>query len=89
MAISGSPKKLAQDVAEGFMSLSPASLKNYVPADLKVILNNLALVQREVRQLQVPQEDALLIKAKNMRLSRIRQAEMVVRSYCTKKRIPI
>ena len=89
MAISGSPKKLAQDIAEGFMSLSPAALKKYTPADLKIILSNLALVQRETRQLQVPQEDALLLKAKNMRLSRIRQGEVVVRSYCKKQRIPI
>lgn len=89
MAISGSPKKLAQDIAEGFLSLSPVSLKQYTPADLKVVLSNLALVQRETRQIQVPQEDALLLKAKNTRLSRVRQAEMVLRNYCKKKRIPI
>ena len=62
MAISGSPKKLAQDIAEGFLSLSPVSLKQYTPADLKVVLSNLALVQRETRQIQVPQEDALRAK---------------------------
>jgi hypothetical protein len=89
MAISGSPKKLAQDIAEGFVSLSPATMKQYTAADLKIVLSHLALVQREVRQIQVPQEDVLLIKAKNTRLTRIRQAEMVVRSYCQKKRIPI
>lgn len=89
MAIAGNPKKLAQDLGEGFMSLSPVSLKKYTPADLKIVLLNLALVQREIRQIQVPQEDALLIKAKNMRLSRLRQAEVVLRSYCKKKRIPI
>lgn len=87
MAISGNPKKMAQDIAEGFQSLSAPGLKKYSAADLKVILNNLALVQREVRQIQVPQEDALLIKAKNMRLSRLRQAETVLRSHCKKLRI--
>ena len=89
MAIAGSPKKLVQDIAEGFMSISPVSLKQYTPADLKIILSHLAMVQREIRQLQVSQEDVLLIKAKNTRLTRISQAEMVVRSYCKKKRIPI
>ncbi len=89
MAISGNPKKLAQDIAEGFLSLSPPGLKKYNPADLKVILNNLSLVQREWRQTQVPQEEVLLVKAKNMRLSRLNQAEMVLRSYCKKQRIPI
>ena len=89
MAISGSPKKLAQDIAEGFVSLSPVTLKPYTPADMKIVMAHLAQVQREIRQLQVSQEDVLLIKAKNMRLSRIRQAEVVVRSYCKKMRIPL
>jgi hypothetical protein len=89
MAIAGSPKKLAQDIAEGFVSLSPPSLKKYTPADLKIILVNLALVQREIRQVQVPVEDAMLIKAKNLRLSRLTQAEVVLRSFCKKMRIPI
>ena len=89
MAISGSPKKMAQDVAAGFFSLSPPVLKKYTAADLKVILVNLQLVQREIRQTQVPLEDVPQVKAKNMRLSRMNQAEMVLRSYCKKKRIPL
>lgn len=89
MAIAGNPKKMAQDIAEGYQSLSAPGLKRYTPADLKVILNNLELVLREIRQLQVPQEDSHLIKLKNMRLSRLRQAEMVLRSHCKKLRIPL
>lgn len=89
MAISGSPKKLAQDIAEGFISLSPVALKQYTSADLKIIMGLLAQVQREIRQLQVPLEEVLLLKAKNTRLSRIRQAEVVVRSYCKKMRITL
>lgn len=89
MAIAGSPKKLAQDIAEGYISLSAPALKKYTPADLKVILTNLAIVQREIRQVQVPTDDAILVKAKNMRLSRLNQAEIVVRSFCKKMRIPI
>jgi len=89
MAIAGNPKKLAQDIADGFLSLSTPGLKSYSQADLKIILTNLAIVQREVRSIQVPQEDALLIKSKNMRLTRLRQAEMVLRSFCKKMRIAI
>lgn len=89
MAISGNPKKMAQDIAGGYQSLSPPMLKRYSPADLKVILSNLGIVQREVRQTQVPLDDVVQVKAKNMQLSRLNQAEIVVRSYCKKKRIPI
>lgn len=71
------------------MMLSPPMLRAYTPADLKTILANLGIVAREIRQEQVPQEDAMAVKAKNMKLSRLNQAEIVVRAYCKKKRIPI
>ena len=89
MAITGNPKKIAQDLAEGFNSFSTAGLKKYTPADLKILLTNLQLVQREIRQIQVPLEDVSLVKAKNMRLSRLNQAEVVLRGYCKKMRIPL
>jgi hypothetical protein len=89
MAISGNPKKIAQDIADGFVSLSQTGLKRYNPADLKIILNNLQLVQREIRQIQIPLDEVMKIKAKNMRLTRLNQAEVVLRSYCKKQRIAI
>ena len=89
MAISGNPKKLAQDISNGFQSLSSPGLKKYNPADLKILLANLTLVQREVRQTQVPLEEVLMLKEKNMQISRLNQALMVLRSYCRKMRIPI
>jgi len=89
MAIAGSPKKMAQDIAEGFLSLSPPMLRAYTPADLKTVIANLGIVARELRQQQIPQDDVMAAKAKNMRLSRLSQAETVIRAYCKKKRIPI
>jgi hypothetical protein len=89
MPIAGSPKKLAQDIAGGYMMLSPPMLKAYTPVDLKTILSNLGMVAREIRQEQVPQEDVPAMKAKNMKLSRLNQAEIVLRAYCKKKRIII
>ena len=88
MPIAGSPKKMAQDVAEGFLMFSPPMLRGYTPADIKTILANLALVTREIRQEQVPLDDIMALKARNMRLSRMNQAETVIRAYCQKKRIP-
>lgn len=89
MPIAGSPKKLAQDIAEGFMSLSPPMLKSYTPADLKTIIVNLGIVARELRQEQIAQDDVMAAKAKNMKLSRLNQSEIVIRAYCKKNRIPI
>ena len=88
MAISGNPKKLAQDVAEGFFMFSPPMLRNYTPADIKVVLANLALVTRDLRQEQIPLDDIMALKQRNMKLTRMNQAETVIRAYCQKKRIP-
>ncbi|HSG28731.1 MAG TPA: hypothetical protein VLA34_09640 [Candidatus Krumholzibacterium sp.] len=88
MAIAGSPKKMAQDIADGYFMLSPPMLRQFTPADIKTVLGNLALVTREIRQEKIPLEDVLALKARNMRLSRLHQAETVIRAYCKKRRIP-
>jgi hypothetical protein len=89
MALSGNPKKLAQDIAGGYFSITPPMMRQYTPADLKTIIVNLGMVARDIRQEQIPQEDALAIKHKNTRLSRLNQAEIVIRAHCKKLRIPI
>ena len=89
MPIAGSPKKMAQDIADGFMMISPPMLKGYTPADMKTILTNLAIVTRDLRGEQIPLEDVMALKARNMKLSRLNQAEVVIRSHCKKRRIPI
>ena len=88
MAITGSPKKMAQDIAEGYLMLSPPMLRSYTPADIKTMLNNLAVVTREIRGEQIPLEDVMALKARNMKLSRLNQASVVIRAYCKKRRIP-
>ena len=89
MALAGNPKKLAQDVAGGFTMFSPPMLKQYTPADMKVVLTNLAIVTRELRAETIPLDDVMALKARNMKLSRLRQAETVIRAFCKKKRIPV
>ncbi|MDY0189471.1 MAG: hypothetical protein RBR22_01950 [Desulfuromonas sp.] len=88
MAIAGSPKKFAQDIADGYMSLSPPMLRTYTAADMKIILNNITMVIRDLRQEQIAQDDSLAIKQRNNKLSRLNQASVVIRSYCQKRRIP-
>jgi len=88
MAISGSPKKLAQDIADGYMSLSPPMLRRYTGPDMKIILNNIAMITRDLRQLTIAPDDALAIKQRNNKMSRLNQATIVIRSYCKKRRIP-
>jgi hypothetical protein len=88
MAIAGSPKKLAQDIADGYLMLTPPLLKNYSPADLKIIAVNIGIVARELRQKVIPMDDVMTIKARNMKLSRLNQADVVIQAFCKKHRFP-
>jgi hypothetical protein len=89
MPIAGSPKKLARDIADGYLMVTPPMLKLYTPIDLKTIVANIGIVSRELRQELIPTDDAMAIKAKNMKLSRLSQAEMVIQAYCKKKRVSL
>lgn len=89
MAISGNPHKLATDIAEGYLNFTMATLKNYTPSDLKIIQTNINIVIRQLRQEQIPLEDIMALKKRNMKMQRVNQALSVIRTYCKKKRIPI
>jgi hypothetical protein len=89
MAIAGNPKKLAQDLADGYFTLTPPTLKHYTAADLKTIMVNLGIVARELRGQQLPPDDVPALKMRNMKLSRLNQTEMVIRAHCKKLRIPL
>jgi len=89
MAIAGNPKSLAMDIADGFASLSPATLRRYSPSDIKIIHNNLNLVLREIRGEVIPPEDLMGIKKKNLRIQRINQTLLALSNYCRSQRIPL
>jgi len=89
MTITGSPKKLCQDIADGYLILTVPMLKLYTPADLKTIVANIAVVARELRQEATSLEDVMAIKTRNMKLSRLNQAQTVIQAYCKKRRLPL
>jgi hypothetical protein len=89
MPIAGSPKKLAQDIADGFFMLTPPLLKNYTPGDMTTIVANIGIVARELRQEVIAFDDVMAIKARNMKLSRLNQATVVIQAYCKKLKLPV
>lgn len=89
MTISGNPKKFAQAVSDGFVRLSPPMLRGHTGTQLKTLLSNLEMVQREIRQQQISLDDIDALKHKNYRMTRLNQAEMILRNYCKKTRIPL
>ena len=84
MALTENPKKIAQDVAEGLQSFNSANLRRYEVQDLKIIVDNMNALQQEIRQEIVAANDPEYtdkMKAKNMRMSRIRNAITVMRTF--------
>jgi hypothetical protein len=87
MGISGNPKSLALDIADGFTTLSPVTLRRYTAADIKIVHSNLNLVLREVRGEVIPPEDQAGVKKRNLRAQRINQALLMLSNYCRQQRI--
>jgi len=89
MTIAGNPKKLAHDVAEGYQQFTPATLRQYSAADLKVLLFNLNIVLREMRGKQVSLEDSEALKEKHTKIHRLNQAINTIQAYAALKGIKI
>jgi hypothetical protein len=89
VTIAGSPKKMAQDVAEGYQQFTPATLRQYASADLKILLFNLNFVLREVRGKPASQDDMEALKEKQTKIQRLNQAINTIQAYAALKRIQI
>ena len=87
MTIAGSPKKLAHDVAEGYQQFTPATLRQYASADLKILLFNLNFVLREVRGKPASLDDIEALKEKQTKIQRLHQAINTIQAYAALKGI--
>ena len=81
------PKMLAHEVAKGFVSLNPNSLRKYKPTDLKVILNQLSAAQRKIRAKQVAPNNMMEMNEKNRQMQNVNHAIMIINSYIKKHHI--
>lgn len=89
MAIAGSPKGLAKDVAEGYFTLTPPILRKFTPPELKIINQNLNIVLREARGEPVETGNVDTIRRKSLRIQRLNQALFVLANYCKQNRVPL
>ncbi|MFQ5846466.1 MAG: hypothetical protein ACE5IQ_02205 [Candidatus Methylomirabilales bacterium] len=89
MAIAGNPLVMAREVADGFRTLSPATLKKYTHADLKIVNTSLQQTLRDSRGDVTPPGDAEAIRKKNLRIQRLNRAILLLTNYCRQNRIPL
>ena len=73
--------KTAEDVAEGYVTLNPVTLKKFLPQELDQLQRELERVVRDTRVIIVPENDPEKAQSKNRRLLRLSQATTVLNSY--------
>ena len=74
---------MASQIAEGFILVSTATLKGYLPGDLNLLRVELDKLLREVRAEVPAQDDALANQARNRKIARISSAMQVVQNKLT------
>jgi hypothetical protein len=76
----GSCPAMANQVADGFILLSSANLRGFLPSDLTAFRLELEKALRTVRAEVPPADDALAQAARNRKISRISSALQVVQN---------
>lgn len=89
MPITGNPKKMAHDVAQGYNQFTQPTLRQYSPEELKVLVFNLNFVLRELRGKQIPLEDSDALKDRNLKIQRINHAINMIQNYSATHKIKL
>jgi hypothetical protein len=76
--IGGSAPAMANQVAEGYFLLNKNTLKGYTPGDMNALKQELEKIQRDVRALVPPQDDALANQSRNRKIARLAGAIQVI-----------
>ena len=84
-----SMKAVANDVAEGYMSINPLVLKKFDKDMIKDLFEHLNKAMGVARNLAVPLNDTLALRQKNMRLQRLHNSIIILRNTAREKRIPL
>jgi hypothetical protein len=74
----GSATNMASQIAEGYILVSPATIRGYSPADLLSLRVELEKLQRDSRAVVPPPDDAVASQTRNRRISRINSAIQTV-----------
>ncbi|KAA0250255.1 hypothetical protein FBQ97_06035 [Acidobacteria bacterium ACD] len=73
--------KVAEDVAEGYVTLNPVVLKKYTLSEVNALAVELDKVSRETRSQVTPSDDSDAAQKKNRRLLRLSQATLVLQTH--------
>jgi hypothetical protein len=82
----GSAPAMASQIVEGYILLSSATIRGYLPADLNLLRAEMEKALREVRATVPPQDDAMAAQARNRKIGRLSSALQVIGAALTNRR---
>jgi hypothetical protein len=85
--VAGPAWKAASDLAEGYLTLNPVSLKKYAGHELDALQKELDRLSRDLRGQVIPQDETETIQLRNRKLLRLSQAVMVIQSWRAKMKL--
>ena len=84
-----SMKAVANDVAEGYMTINPLVLKKFDKDMIKELFEYLNRAMSAARNIAVPLTDQVAMRNKNMKLQRLHNSIIILRNTAREKRIPL
>jgi len=81
----GSAPAMANQIVDGFILLSQASLKGFTDGELTLLRFELERMQRDTRAEVPPQDDAMAQQVRNRKISRLSAAIQIVNHQLTRK----
>src|SRR5512145_1050264 len=84
-----SMKAVANDVAEGYMTINPLVLKKFDKDMIKELFEHLNKAMSAARNIAVPLTDQIAMRNKNMKLQRLHNSLIILRNTAREKRIPL
>jgi hypothetical protein len=84
-----SMKAIASDVAEGYFTVNPLSVKKFDNDMIKGLYENLNKGMTAIRNEKVSYTDTVSLRQRNMRLQRMHNALIVLRNIAREKRIQL
>jgi hypothetical protein len=79
--LGGSAYAMSREISEGYILISPNSLKKYSNLEIRELQRELEKIQREARAEQPPLDDLNAIKKKNRKIQRISSALLTIRNF--------
>lgn len=80
-------KAITRDIADGYVTINPIFLKPFEHLAIKELYQEISKTQTEVRGEKFPFNDIDGIRLRNLRLQRLYQALIVIKTFARERRI--